>query len=152
MSFPFFPKKSFYHRRKPMCIGSDKFLSGSLTHELTFRMYWNNIEGATSPAWCELPHQCIYKQCITGKFASRPPDHPGRHSGLPGWFIGRIWRPYLCSTDNSSAVQASRAGVLKLGTHSTRVLNFWYSYFTRTREFQSNSTRTRGQVLRYSYE
>ena len=34
------------------------------------------------------------------------------------------------------------------------VLNFWYSYCTRTRELQSNSTRTctRGQVLRYSYE
>ena len=48
-----------------MCIGSDKILSGSLTHELTFRIQWNNIGGATSPAWCELPHQCIYKQCIT---------------------------------------------------------------------------------------
>ena len=50
----------------------------------------------------------------------------------------------------------ARAGVLVLGTRtrSTRVLNFWYSYFTRTREFQSNSTRTCtcGQVLRYSYE
>ena len=84
MSFPFFPKKSFYQQKKPLCIGSDKFLSGSLTHELTFRMHWNNIECATSPAWCELQHQCIYKQCITGKFASRPPDHPGRHSGSPG--------------------------------------------------------------------
>ena len=95
-----FPKKSFYHQRKPMCIGSDNFLSGSLTRELTFRMLWNNIEGATSPAWCELPHQCIYKQCITGKFASRPPDHPGQHSGSPGWFIGRIWRPgdRICAT------------------------------------------------------
>ena len=31
--------------------------------------------------------------CITGKFASCPPDHPGRHSGSPGWFIGRIWWP-----------------------------------------------------------
>ena len=72
---------------------SDKFLSGSLIYELTFRIHWNNIEGATSPAWCEIPHQCIYKQCITGKFASRSPDHPGRHSGFPGWFIGRIWRP-----------------------------------------------------------
>ena len=55
-------------------------------------------------------------------------------------------------------VVSGRAGVLVLGTHtrSTRVLNFWYSYFTRTREFQSNSTRsctrTRGQVLRYLYE
>ena len=67
-----------------MCIGSDKFLSGSLTRELTFRMLWNNIEGAASPACCELPHQCIYKHCITSKFASRPPDHPGRHSGSPG--------------------------------------------------------------------
>ena len=39
-------------------------------------------------------------------------------------------------------------------TRSTRVLNFWYSYCTRTREFQSDNTRTctRGQVLRYSYE
>ena len=49
-----------------------------------------------------------------------------------------------------------RAGVLVLGTRtrSTRVLNFWYSYCTRTRGFQSNSTRTctRTQVLRYSYE
>ena len=55
-------------------------------------------------------------------------------------------------------IYISRAGVLVLGTrtHSTRVLNFWYSYCTRTREFQSHSTRictrTRGQVLRYSYE
>ena len=52
----------------------------------------------------------------------------------------------------------TRAGVLVLGTctRSTRVLNFWYSYFTRTREIQSNSTRTctrtHGQVLRFSYE
>ena len=49
-----------------------------------------------------------------------------------------------------------RAGILVLGTctRSTRVLNFWYSSFTRTREFQSNSTfpRTRAQVLRYSNE
>ena len=51
-----------------------------------------------------------------------------------------------------------RAGVLVLSTRtrSTRVLNFWYSYCTRTREFQSNSTRTCtrtcGKVLRYSYE
>ena len=51
-----------------------------------------------------------------------------------------------------------RAGVLVLSTRtcSTRVLNFWYSYFTRTREFQIDSirtfTRTRGQVLRYLYE
>ena len=37
-------------------------------------------------------------------------------------------------------------------TRSTWVLNFWYSYCTHTREFQSNSTRTREQVLRYSYE
>ena len=39
-------------------------------------------------------------------------------------------------------------------TRSTRVLNFWYSYCTLTRELQSDSTRTctrtRGQVLRYS--
>ena len=48
-----------------MCIGSDKFLSGLLTPELTFRMLWNNIEGATSPAWCELPHQYIYKQFVS---------------------------------------------------------------------------------------
>ena len=53
---------------------------------------------------------------------------------------------------------SSRTGVLVLGTRtrSTRVLNFWYSYCTRTHELQSNSTRTctrtRGQVLRYSYE
>ena len=47
-----------------------------------------------------------------------------------------------------------RAGVLVLSTrtHSTRVLNFWYSYCTHTSEFQSHSTRTRGPVLRYSYE
>ena len=51
-----------------------------------------------------------------------------------------------------------RAGVLLLSTHtrSTRVRNFWYSYFTRTDEFQSNCThtytRTRRQVFRYSYE
>ena len=84
-----------------MCIGCDNFLSGSLIHELTFRIHWNNIEGATSLACCELPHQCIYKQCITGQFASRSPDHPGRHSGLPGWFIRShlaTGRPYLCST------------------------------------------------------
>ena len=47
--------------------------------------------------------------------------------------------------------QFSRAGVLVLGTRtrSTRVLNFLYSYCTRTHELQSNSTRTctRGQVL-----
>ena len=53
-------------------------------------------------------------------------------------------------------LKMSRAGVLVLGTRtrSTRVMNFWYSYCTRTREFESNSTRTctRGQVLRYSYE
>ena len=102
----FFSKKSFYHRRKPMCKGSDKFLSVSLTHELTFRIHWNNIEGAKSPAWCELPHQCIYKQCIIGKFASRRSDHPGRHSGSPRWFIGRIWRPYFCSTEVGNEIQA----------------------------------------------
>ena len=64
--------------------------------------------------------------------------------------ILETWRYWKC--------MYHRAGVLVLGTrtHSTRVLNFRYSYFTRTREFQSNSTRsctrTRGQVLRYSYE
>ena len=45
---------------------------------------------------------------------------------------------------------------LSTRTRSTRVLHFWYSYFTRTREFQIDSsrtcTRTHGQVLRYSYE
>ena len=49
-----------------------------------------------------------------------------------------------------------RAGVLGTRTRSTRVLNFLYLYCTRTREFQSHSTRTctrtNGQVLRYSYE
>ena len=49
-----------------------------------------------------------------------------------------------------------RAGVLVFGTrtHSTRVLNFWYSHCTNTREFQNDSTRTctSWQVLRYSYE
>ena len=57
---------------------------------------------------------------------------------------------YMCNTN--------RAGVLVLGTRtrSTRVLNFWYLYCTRTHELQSDSTRTcactRGQVLRYSCE
>ena len=77
-----------------MCIGSDKFCQDRWhTNWLleSIETNSNNIEGATSPAWCELPHQCIYKQWITGKFASRPLDHTGRHSGSPGWFIGRIW-------------------------------------------------------------
>ena len=62
------------------------------------------------------------------------------------------------SPDRRQSIIWTRAGVLVLGTRtrSTRVLNFWYSYCTRTRELQSNSTRTctrtRGQVLRYSYE
>ena len=70
-----------------------------LTHDVTFRIHWNNIDGATSPAWCELPHQCIhniqsdYKQCITGKSARRPPDHAHRHYGSPGRFVGHIWGP-----------------------------------------------------------
>ena len=67
-----------------------------LSHEVTFRIHWNNIEArcnvtclvrATAPVH--------YKQsmlCITGKFASRPPDQPRRNSGSPGWFMGRIWR------------------------------------------------------------
>ena len=58
--------------------------------------------------------------------------------------------------DGLVITEPDRAGVLVLGTRSTRVLNFWYSYCTRTRELQSNSTRTCtctcGQVLRYSYE
>ena len=44
--------------------------------------------------------------------------------------------------------------VLSTHTRRTWVLNFWYSYFTRTREFQRNSThtctRTWGQILRHS--
>ena len=71
---------------------------------------------------------------------------------------GVIWlRPFLCGQESPPTVM-TRAGVLVLGTRTrnTRVLNFLYSYCTRTREFQSNSThactRTRGQVLRYSYE
>ena len=55
---------------------------------------------------------------------------------------------------NSSFI---RAGVLVLGNRarSTQVLNFWYSYFTRTCEFHIILvlvTRTRGQVPRYTYE
>ena len=46
--------------------------------------------------------------------------------------------------------------LIRTADRSTRVLNFWYSYCTHTRELQSNSTRicthTHGQVLRYSYE
>ena len=62
-----------------------------------FNINWNNIEGATSPASCELPHQCIYyKQCITGKFASHPPDHSRQNYGSPGRFVGRIWRQGDC--------------------------------------------------------
>ena len=37
-------------------------------------------------------------------------------------------------------------------SRSTWVLNFWYSCFTHTHEFQSTCTRTRGQVLRYLYK
>ena len=52
----------------------------------------------------------------------------------------------------------TRAGVFifRTRTRSSRVLDFWYPYSTRTREFQSNSThtcsRTRGQVLQYSHK
>ena len=61
-------------------------------------------------------------------------------------------------TGNAIPGEVTRAGVLVLSTRTrcTRVLNFLYSYFTRTRKFQNNSTRTwtrtRGQVLMYSYE
>ena len=38
-------------------------------------------------------------QCMPGKFASRPPDHPRRHYGSPGLFTGWIWRPgdHICA-------------------------------------------------------
>ena len=67
----------------------------------------------------------------------------------------------LCDARSSAAMPAEpryRTTSFNQGwgtrTSSTRVLNFWYSYCTRTPEFQSNSTHTctRGQVLRYSYE
>ena len=59
-----------------------------LSHEVTFRIHWNNIEGATSPAWWELPHQCITSkvcyvsqanllvvhQTIHGEILGRPGD------------------------------------------------------------------------------
>ena len=63
-----------------------------------------------------------------------------------------------CTDRRTDGRTEPRAGVLVLSTptRSTRVLNFWYSYCTRTREFQSHSTHTctRGQVqvLRYWYE
>ena len=67
---------------------------------------------------------------------------------------------YFLPNNRSLTTMKSRAGVLVLSTRtrSTPVLNFWYSYCTRTHEFQSHSTRTctrtrtRGQVLRYLYE
>ena len=68
--------------------------------------------------------------------------------GIPNWY----------GPATNAEIPSARAGVLVLSTRtrSTRVLNFWYSYFTRTREFQIDSirtcTRTHGQVLRYSYE
>ena len=37
-----------------------KILLVLLTHDVTFRIHWNNIEGATSHVWYELPHQCIH--------------------------------------------------------------------------------------------
>ena len=54
--------------------------------------------------------------------------------------------------DNTfSSCAVTRAGVVVLSTRtcSTRILNSWYSYFTRTCELQSNSTCTCtcGQVL-----
>ena len=62
----------------------------------------------------------------------------------------------VCRISVGSSSRTIGAGVLVLGTRtrSTRVLNFWYSYCTPTRENQSDSTRTctRGKVLRYSYE
>ena len=52
-----------------------------------------------------------------------------------------------CSSDRRYHGAGARAGILVLCTHTR------YSYFTRTNEFQSNSTCTRTceQVLRYSY-
>ena len=71
-------------------------------------------------------------------------------------FIQRWFKTKLNAGFQDTFVLVNRAGVLVLGTrtHSTRVLNFWYSYCTRTCEFQSNNTCTctRRQVLRYSYE
>ena len=73
-------------------------------------------------------------------------------------YVWPVWG-HLCLCDRRPLLNpGTRAVVLVLGTRtrSTRVLNFWYSYCTRTCEFQSNNTRTctriRGQVLRYSYE
>ena len=119
---------------------------------------------------CDLPitHRCVWSP-ITHRFVCSP--HYSDVCALPITHIC-VWSPHyshMCvlfpithrcvwSLHYSHmcvlSTLLSRAGVLVLSirTHSTRVLNFLYSYCTRTREFQSHSTRTRGQVLRYSYE
>ena len=92
------------------------------------------------------------------KYRNISSSNNAAHKGLI--YCGQMmpwWHGYgLTLAQVMACCLTARAGVLVLGTrtHSTWVLNFWYSCCSRIREFQSNSTRTctRGQVLRYSYE
>ena len=60
-----------------------------------------------------------------------------------------VWNLKDSMWDSIHNIVPIRAGVLILGTRtrSTRELNFCYSYFTHTREFQSNNTRTCSKLI-----
>ena len=87
------------------CIRSDKFLLVLLTHEVTFWIHWNNIEGSTSPAWCQLQRQWIYKQSVSQA------DFVVAHRTIHSNIVGRpgdlkvAFGDRICSALNNSNIQ-----------------------------------------------